>query len=372
MSFTPIFVADRPVSLTILSGLSEYKGGFGILSHAFTTDNFKKKFKEFPFARYKIGDSGIYQGKEIPYKNLFEEYEKMGVTHGIIKDYYHDPRKTYESARLALKIYELEGYDKKFKIVGVAQGNDLQEYLESYQSQRNIGYSMVAIGGLLTKVEKHKRMVKVKKEEFLTELVRTIRKNYSDDEIFLLGAFSRNRIGLFKELNIWGADYKGWIFRYDLKQSHELKDRFQQTRSYIESEIFPLVQKNRLLIMSCSDSKRNISGSTLEVYDGPSYKVLRKYLKNNDSLDVRIISAKYGLITKDKNIEYYDEKLTQEKALQFRKRFSKEVNTLMSSYEDVFVYGSYLYRSVLGKRDVAHTDGRIGEQLSQLKRWLYS
>jgi hypothetical protein len=371
MTFTPFFVADRPVSLRILEGLGEFKGEFGILSHAFTSDNFKKKFNEFGLAKWKIGDSGIYQGREVPYEILFNEYNKMGVTHGIIKDYYRDPTKTLESAKVGLKVYEKQNLNENFILMGVAQGNTLEEYLENYDAQREMGYAMVAIGGLLTKVEKHKRMVKVKKEEFLVELVRTISQKYPHDKFFLLGAFSRSRIGLFKELNIWGADYKGWIFRYDIKQSHEFKDRFLQTRNYIKNEIFPLIQKNRLLIMSCSVSKRNIVGTSLEVYDGPSYKVVRKYLRNSNGLDIRIISAKYGLISKDSMIEYYDEKLTKEKALQYKKRYSREVNTLLNSYKDVLVFGSSLYRTVLGKHDPTHTEGRIGEQLAQLKKWLY-
>ena len=71
MNFTPIFVVDRPASLRILSGLTEYSREFGILAHAFTTNNFKKIFNEFELASVKVGDSGIYQGKDISYKDLF-------------------------------------------------------------------------------------------------------------------------------------------------------------------------------------------------------------------------------------------------------------------------------------------------------------
>ena len=371
MSFTPIFVADRPVSLRILEGLDKYPQSFGILAHAFTTANFKKKFYEFNLAKWKIGDSGIYQGKDISYGDLFNEYLKMGVTHGIIKDSYRDPMKTLESAKLAYEIFNEMNLQGKFVLVGVAQGKNITEYIKSYEAQRKLGFEMVAIGGLLTKIEKHKRMVRIKKEEFLTKLVRTIRKKYPDDEIFLLGAFNRSRIGLFKELNIWGADYKGWIFRYNKEQSHELNDRFEQTRNYIATEIFPLIQKNRLLIMSCSQSKNHFSGPSLEVYNGKSYQVLRKYFEDYDGLDVRIISAKYGLISKDKRIDFYDEKLTPEKALSYRKRYSREIKILLNSYDDVFVYGSTLYRTVLGKHKPQHSEGKIGEQLNQLKIWLY-
>ena len=371
MKFTPIFVADRPVSLRILEGLNKYDGEFGILAHAYTTENFKYKFREFNQSKFKIGDSGIYQGKDMPYPILFAQYIRMGVTHGIIKDSYRNSEKTLESAIKALEIYRQLNLKNQFKLVGVAQGNSISEYIRSYEQQRNLGYSMVAIGGLLSKIEKHKRMVKVKKEEFLTKLVRSIRSSYPDDEIFLLGAFNRARIGLFKELNIWGADYKGWIFRYNKDQSHQKHDRFKQTVDYIGTEIFPLVNKKRLLIMSCSQTKNQISGKTLDVYNGKSYQVLKKYLKDYDGLDVRIISAKYGLISKDKEITYYEEKLTTEKALMFRRKYSKEVKTLCASFEDVFVFGSTLYRTVIGGKVPNHSEGPIGKQLNQLKSWLY-
>ena len=103
----PIFVVDRPASLRILSGLTDHSGEFGILAHAFTTNNFKKKFNEFELASVKVGDSGIYQGKDISYKDLFSEYEKMGVTHGIIKDHYRDPVQTLKSAKKAIKVYKM-------------------------------------------------------------------------------------------------------------------------------------------------------------------------------------------------------------------------------------------------------------------------
>ncbi|MHB1492662.1 MAG: DUF6884 domain-containing protein [Thermoplasmataceae archaeon] len=371
MTLIPLFVADRPVSLEILKGLEDHSGKFGILSHAFTTENFKIKFREFQLAKYKIGDSGIYQGKEISYSELFNEYVKMGVTHGIIKDYYRDPIKTLESAKQAMDFYNASELQKKFELIGVAQGNSVEEYLQSYEYQKNLGYKIIAVGGLLSKIEKHVRMVKVLKEEFMTNLLRTLRSKYPTDMIFPLGIFSRSRISLFKELNIWATDYKGWIFRYDKEQSHKLNDRFEQTRDYIATEIFPLVQKNRLLIMSCSESKNHISGPSLQVYNGKSYQMLRKYFKDYDGLDVRIISAKYGLISKDKRIDFYDEKLTTEKALGYRRRYSREIKVLLNSYDDVFVYGSTLYRTVLGKQKPKHSEGKIGEQLHQLKEWLY-
>lgn len=369
----PIFVVDRPFSLKILEGLTNYRNQFGILSHAFTSANFKEKFKMFPLTDIKIGDSGIYQGREKDYDSLFREYLRMGVNYGIIKDYYRDPQMTLKSAEEAIKVYHAQGYYNNFKLVGVAQGRTVEEYVENYAEQKKMGYEMVAIGGMLDKIDKHKRLVKVKQEELLIKTLKTIRAEYPKDRLFPLGTFNRYRIGFFKEVGVWGADYKGWIFKYNVKESHLRNNRLQQVQHYIETQIFPLIQKNRLLIMSCSERKKNKTGPAIEVYDGPAYRMVRRYLQNNDGLDVRIISGKYGLISKDTIISTYNAKLTKENVLELRKKYASEMKVLSSAYDKKFVYGSKLYRSALMNGDsLKHTEGKIGQQLSQLKKWLYN
>jgi hypothetical protein len=372
MTLTPLFVVDRPISLEILNGLKDKANQFGILSHAFTTDNFKAKFREFEFAKYKVGDSGIYQGKDVSYPLLFNEYIKMGITHGIIKDYFRDPVKTLESAKEAWEYYHKAGLQEKFVLLGVAQGNTVKEYLKSYEEQKEIGYKIIAIGGLLSKIENHSRMVRVLKEELLINVLKNLRKKYPHDSIFPLGVFSRSRIGLFKELNIWATDYKGWIFRYNIEQSHRKKDRFVQVQNYIRNEVLPLVTKDRLLILSCSKRKKIGSGPSIEIYDGNAFRSLRQYLKLNDGLDVRIISAKHGLINQAFEIESYDEKLTLEKAKLYRKKYAREISTLLSCYRDVMICGGKEYRVVTGLNKCHYTEGKNGEQLHQLKEWLNS
>ncbi len=371
MTLTPLFVVDRPISLKILNGLKDYKEQFGILSHAFTTENFKKKFREFKLAKYKVGDSGIYQGKKITYPDLFSEYLKMGVTHGIIKDYYRDPSKTLESAKQAWSWYKKMNLQGKFVLLGVAQGNTVEEYLQSYRDQKEIGYTMIAVGGLLTSVEKHARMVKVLNEEYMVNVLKTLRSRFPEDAIFPLGIFSRSRIGLFKKLNVWATDYKGWIFRYSIEQSHQKNDRFEQVQNYIKNQIFPLIAKNRLLILSCSKKKKMGRGPAIEIYDGSSFRAVRKYLQSNDGLDLRIISAKHGLISQAFEIENYDEKLTPEKAKLYRRKYAREISTLLSCYDDVMICGGKEYRYVIGERNCNYATGKIGEQYHQLNDWLY-
>lgn len=70
----------------------------------------------------------------------------------------------------------------------------------------------------------------------------------------------------------------------------------------------------RLLIIACSEKKLPTSRpvSTINRYNGPAFRVLRKYLRRAEKelLTVLILSAKYGLIPAETKIPYYDQQLT--------------------------------------------------------------
>ena len=148
----PFFVVDRPASLLILKGIflkySNIK--VGLMSHAFVSKNFQNIFKEFPYnipllyedetlnknedilAEHliKMCDSGVFSknGCYIDYEELFNIYEKMSVDYGIMIDALKDSRATIESAERALRAYNKRKY--RFKLVAVAQGREIDEYLE--------------------------------------------------------------------------------------------------------------------------------------------------------------------------------------------------------------------------------------------------
>ncbi|MDA8056330.1 MAG: hypothetical protein M0Z77_11890 [Thermoplasmatales archaeon] len=401
MGTIPLFVADRPASLRILEGLSDHKNEFGILAHAFTTNNFKEQFRKFPHTEYKVGDSGIYQGKETSYEELFSEYEKMGVKYGIIKDYYHDPERTLESAKLARRIYKkgIRCNKYSFELLGVAQGNTVAEYLKSYTHQKKLGFERVAIGGLLYKIQKHSRLVKVRSDVYLRNVLSGIRELYPEDKLFPLGIYNRERMKKLSDLDLWMADYKGWIFKYDIVRSHEKGDRFKQVRQYIRKNVFPPLEEvnpprnglsnqneegrdnkrrkssKRLLIMSCSSTKNKMPGKAIEVYDGISYKIVRKYCKKHNHLDVKIISAKYGLLDRRDLIEPYDYKMNSITSNIYKSILEKRLLLLVSSYEEIFVFGGKNYINVLPDDllpKVKKSEGLIGQQLRQLNEWLNS
>ncbi|RLI63196.1 MAG: hypothetical protein DRO67_06125, partial [Candidatus Asgardarchaeum californiense] len=127
----PFFVVDRPMSLELLKycEIDKQNGVYGLMGHANTSKRFQNLFREFTGDNIiKAADSGVFtkDGCKLSYKELFSIYERMGVNYGIMIDFLKDKDKTLESAKEALKIYQEEHYS--FKLVGVAQGNTLEEY----------------------------------------------------------------------------------------------------------------------------------------------------------------------------------------------------------------------------------------------------
>jgi hypothetical protein len=166
----------------------------------------------------------VSEGATLTYQQLFETYARMGVEYGIMIDVFRDPQATLESAKEALQCYE--PFKGVFKLVGVAQGTSPKEYIENYEALKALGFSYIAIGGLLRKVEQTARYAQVRSEESMFELLQTLREKYPDDWLFVLGSFHPTRLEKLKELKVWG-DYKGWIFQY--KKRNETLNEYLST-----------------------------------------------------------------------------------------------------------------------------------------------
>jgi len=219
----PFFVVDRPVSLDILKdAMVKYPSTkIGLMTHALTSTNFMRKFNKFPKDKFydnreedlsknliKMSDSGIFNknGCNFSYEELFKRYEVLGVEYEIIIDVLKDPGKTIKSALKGLKIYKQNKYN--FKLVAVAQGKDLDEYLKCYDILQE-HFEYIAVGGLLKKIENSARYVRIRDESFMYNVLITIKKDYSPDWLFALGCYHPSRHEKFNEIGIWGSDYKG-------------------------------------------------------------------------------------------------------------------------------------------------------------------
>lgn len=245
----PFFVADRPASLRILRGLpfGTFGGTIGLMAPANATRNFRRLFRDFPCVPdegycdavagpcwypsdqeacpvahavrsqvVKACDSAVFTkgGCDLEYERLFQRYEEMGADYGVMIDAIRDPQATIASAQLGLQA--AKSFRPGFKLVGVAQGEGVQDYLECFRALADLGMKTIAVGGLLAKNDKTSRWVAVRDEGLLDSVLQAIRRRYKSRWLFALGCYHPKRHELLSKYGVWGSDFKGWIFNYRL------------------------------------------------------------------------------------------------------------------------------------------------------------
>lgn len=142
----------------------------------------------------------------------------------------------------------------------------------------------------------------------------------------------------------------------------------------------PAEAPRRLLVISCSATKKGgpLTMPALERYDGPKFRVLRKFLaEGGEAPEIRILSAAHGLISADYDLHDYNIELTKKSAyfMGTCQRQGREFAKLAAQYDEVFVMGGGLYAQVLRlwcpkHRNWKESAGRPGERLQQFGRWL--
>ena len=142
-----------------------------------------------------------------------------------------------------------------------------------------------------------------------------------------------------------------------------------------------------LLVMACSRRKdpRLARGRAWDVYDGRLFQVLKKLLRGqpgwDTSLTVLIVSARYGVIGTDDEIEPYDDRLTpavasrraSEWAQRLRerldgRRFRAAHANLGRPYRDA-VPG---LADLIAPAPIDWAGGGIGRRNAQTRRWVAS
>lgn len=423
----PFFVVDRPASLRIIAGLNLPFGRarLGLMTHANTTGRFETLFRDFPcgepeycrilndsrrhpegkcatgaeYARrfVKMGDSGAFtrEGCQFSdYESLFQKYNDLGVSYGVIIDYLKDPKRTIESAAQAIEVYRRNS-NRNFKLAGVAQGNSVSEYIECYAALKKLGFEHIAVGGLLRKKENSKRFVHVRDESLMYAVIRSLRRRYPNDWLFALGAYHPKRHNRFEALDVWGGDYKGWIFHYPkAKEVHPRRwhdrRRYRAVRDYIEREVVRRATgetgNRNLLVLGCSKAKTNTTEPlpAIERYDGPTFRMVRKMFFDGLHLDVdlAVLSGKYGFLQPSSRIPNYDFRLLPggpppAEAGTWRQDLLKQVGS--RHYKEVFLAMGPDYRRALGELHVKYgrtkfqtSEGTNGTRLAQTKRWIIS
>lgn len=149
-----------------------------------------------------------------------------------------------------------------------------------------------------------------------------------------------------------------------------------------------MISDRRLLLLACTQRKRHDAGLLPAVnrYNGPTFQVVRKYLHHSPSeshsLDIFILSARYGLIASDFQIPDYDQRLTIEEAKKLSKPVLEKIRSLFEqapySHLCISAGRDYLFaldgieRVVPGGCEITQTGGSQGRKLSILRRWLYA
>ncbi|MEG4305098.1 DUF6884 domain-containing protein [Microcoleus sp. D3_18a_C4] len=140
-----------------------------------------------------------------------------------------------------------------------------------------------------------------------------------------------------------------------------------------------------LLILACSQRKRSDADSlpAIERYDGPTFRLLRRFLRKQPSarLEIYILSAKFGLIPSDYQIPNYDQRMTKMRSRQLQPEVIAKFEDILSakSYQKLCICLGQDYFLALDKYDmliksglaVRIATGSLGKKLATLHDWLY-
>jgi hypothetical protein len=140
----------------------------------------------------------------------------------------------------------------------------------------------------------------------------------------------------------------------------------------------------RLLIIACSARKHLAKGRLPAIgrYDGPAFRVLRKYLREAErpALTVLILSAKYGLLPAGKMIPNYDSRISATTARRIQTRVLATLLAVLNSqqWRVIGVCAGRPYQAALvGISELLPPgvslnclSGGLGPRLTALKKWL--
>lgn len=143
----------------------------------------------------------------------------------------------------------------------------------------------------------------------------------------------------------------------------------------------------RCLLLSCSQAKSATPEllPALQRYDGPAFRVLRRFLievpQAASKLDIWIVSAQYGLISSEDPIPDYDRRMSPTRASELNEEVVRKLSALLSmgQYAELFVSMGEVYKlAIKGLEELVPSAtttttsvSSSGKKLTELKTWLY-
>lgn len=140
-----------------------------------------------------------------------------------------------------------------------------------------------------------------------------------------------------------------------------------------------------MLILACSQRKRPNEEllPAVERYDGPAFRVLRRFLRENppEAPHVLILSAEHGLIPHDLPIAVYDRKMTPARARELRPQVLADLDRIadVHSFRETLIFAGRQYLTTLSAANALLApnlnaipcSGALGRKLAELHDWLY-
>lgn len=151
-----------------------------------------------------------------------------------------------------------------------------------------------------------------------------------------------------------------------------------------------LPRDERLVLMACCATKKEGKGPALDIYQGVFFQTYKNKVKKNAEPYLGILSAKYGFIRPDQEIETYEQVMDKERADALLAEGDQLAKRILPpggpTIKDVLIVGSKEYQRVMkaavydlmqqGRIDknasINVTKGGIGEQRAELGRYLSS
>jgi hypothetical protein len=148
------------------------------------------------------------------------------------------------------------------------------------------------------------------------------------------------------------------------------------------------LEPKRLLIIACSQRKRPDPGllPAIERYDGPTFRVLRKFLLERPNgaqfVDTFILSGNFGLISASHPTPNYDYKMSRQRAQELQTKVIQDFEQVIqaTSYSELFINLGQSYwqalagyeRLVPAKTKIIIAQGSQGGRQAKLHHWLYN
>jgi hypothetical protein len=146
---------------------------------------------------------------------------------------------------------------------------------------------------------------------------------------------------------------------------------------------------NRALVLSCSQSKRAEDAKlpAIERYNGPAFRLLRRYMENTvEELGIYILSAEFGLIPHHRLIPFYDQRMTKQRAQELRVKVTGQARRLFTTKaprrkqkHQLFINlgRNYLqafeptFDFLVSGSIITMASGASGKRLAEMHDWLY-